>query len=260
MSHSITSRRGRDAPAPAREADRVARRCAGSPRSVRRMSIALPVAAALVAARAPQRRRELAGAPSAGRAARARAARARRSACSASRSSSLAMRQRHLDARRVLVVRPRRRRRRRAARASGRPVPRRGVVLGGRPLVGRRGTVRASSGSTRSSPRASPKTERKTASNAATCAGSETNTARAVQYSRRRVTGRTSVERAREVGRALGRHRARRRRAGAGSAPPASGGRSSSIVSTPKASRVSHRCAPAARGRPRGPPPGPRRT
>ena len=240
-----------DAPPPAREADRLAPGAHAGPQGPPHVD-ALAVAPALVAARAPQRGRELAGATSAGRAARARAARARRSACRPAaprRSPSPAERRPPAPssssppARRADdATRPRRRR-------SGRSRGRR------RPLVGRRGAARrAASGARRGA--GAPKIEKKTASKAATCARSDTNTARAVQYSRRRLTGRTSVSaRAKSAGRSgvIGTPASCRRRLSA----PASGGRSSSTVSSPK---LSHRCARAARGRPRGSPPGPRRT
>ena len=58
---------------------------------MRRRSICCAVPAALVAARAPQRRRQLQARHQRGTAARARAARARRSSCVAARSSSLAI-------------------------------------------------------------------------------------------------------------------------------------------------------------------------
>ena len=89
-----------------------------------------------------------------------------------------------------------------------------------------------SSGSNGSSATRSPKIEKKTASKAVTCAGSDTSTARAVQYSRRRAIGRTSASaRAKSAARAgvTGTPASCRRRLSA----PASGGRSSSIVSTP---------------------------
>ncbi len=132
-----------------------------------------------------------------------------------------------------------------------------------RPVRGRSsggaGAVRASPALGRSGA-GSPNTEANTALNALTWARSDTNTPRAVQYSRRRLIGRTSVSaRANSAGRSgvMGRPASSSRRLNA----PASGGRSSSIVSTPKRGRPAViRCARAARGRPRGSPPGPRRT
>src|SRR5437762_1060801 len=95
------------------------------------------------------------------------------------------------------------------------------------------GRGRCSSTSTAPSTRA-PNTEKNTWSNAGTCAGSVTNTPRAVQYSRRRAIGRTRVKaRAKSAPRTgvAGTPRSCRRLVSA----PTSGGRSSSIVSRPKA-------------------------
>ena len=158
-----SSRRCRTAARAARRAMRRRRRASriGSPAGAQAAAQrpphvdALAAPSLLVAARAPQRRRELRGATSAGRAARARAARARRSSFAASSSSSLGQRQRHLD---LGVDRPRRRRPGgadetpmrgvRSARAV--PCSARGRSSGGA------AAVRASSGTTSSSCRAVP--------------------------------------------------------------------------------------------------------
>src|SRR3954464_8439162 len=98
------------------------------------------------------------------------------------------------------------------------------------------GALRTSSGSKGRSP---PKTEKKTRSNAFTCALSETKIARAVQYSLRRDTGLTRSS-ARPNSPACagvtGRPASRRRRPNA----PASGGRSSTTLSTPKSVTAAH--------------------
>ena len=159
--------------------------------------------------------------------------------------------------------RPRRRRRRPARRrrsraAARRPARRASCSARGRSSGGA-ATVARVVGVELVAVRRSPKTEQKTASKAVTCAGSETNTARAVQYSRRRVTGRTSVERPREVGRARGRDR----HAGVVQAPAERADERRQVELDrldPERRRVSHRRARAARGRPRGSPPGPRCT
>src|SRR4029453_17330900 len=85
-----------------------------------------------------------------------------------------------------------------------------------------------------------------TSSKALTCAGSDTKTARAVQYSRRRAIGWTSASaRAKSAARAgvTGRPASRRRRLKA----PASGGRSRSIVSTAKSVTGAHELLEAGR-------------
>src|SRR5436190_790430 len=94
------------------------------------------------------------------------------------------------------------------------------------------GTVGASLGCSLPATPASPKTEKNTESKPSACAWSDTNTERAVQYSRRRVIGRTSASaRAKSAERSgvTGTPASRRRRLNA----PASAGRSSSTVSTP---------------------------
>ena len=79
-----------------------------------------------------------------------------------------------------------------------------------------------------------PNTSANTWSKIRTCEGSETNTARAVQYSRRRATGRASRS-------AAAKRAARSALTGTPAScsrrpkAPTSGGRSSSMVSTPKA-------------------------
>ena len=106
-------------------------------------------------------------------------------------------------------------------------------------------------------PAAPPNTEQKTASKAMDLrlVGHEHRPGGPVQAPardrphQRRAPERTSAGRSGVTGRPA----SRRRRLNA----PPSAGRSSSIVSDPE---VSHRCARAARGRPRGSPPGPRRT
>ena len=106
--------------------------------------------------------------------------------------------------------------------------------------------------------RAPEHTPSNTASKAFTCEGSDTNTARAVQYSRRRETGRTRRQRPRERRRALG---------AAGNAgvvqPAAERARERRQVEPSVSTRktwLSHGCSPAARGPPRGSLPGPRST
>ena len=104
-----------------------------------------------------------------------------------------------------------------------------------------------------------PKTEKNTASNASTCAGSETNTARAVQYSRRREIGRTSVSASAKSDRPAGRDR----HAGIAQAPAQRADERRQVeLDRLDAERrpVSHRHPRAAPGRPRGSPPGPRCT
>ena len=140
----------------------------------------------------------------------------------------------------------------RAARAPALP-PRR-VPAGGAvgPWARSRLGRASSAGATRRRP------SRTRASNAGKCEWSDTNTARAVQYSRRRLTGRMRVSaRAKAASRSgvTGTPASCRRRPNAA----ASAGRSSSIVSTLKTAG-SIRSARAGRGRPRGSPPGPRRT
>ena len=116
-----------------------------------------------------------------------------------------------------------------------------------------------SGASSPTSPAGLPNTSSKTASKAPACVRSETNTPLAVQYRRRRETGRTSVSASRERRRPLGRDRhARLVQA------PAEGGRQRRQVELdrldPERARVSHGSARAARARPRGSPPGPRCT
>ena len=191
-----------DAPAPAREADRVAagaqaaRAASGACRCAGRGAPARSGACAAAASRAR-------GATSAGRAARARAARARRSACrpaaprrspspagrSTSGSSSSSPSPGGDDA--ALARRP-----------SGEPSPPARSRARRRPLVG--GRASALVGLAR---RRRRRPSRRPRRRPATCARSETNTERAVQYSRRRLIGPHERERPREAGRALGGHR-----------------------------------------------------
>ena len=114
--------------------------------------------------------------------------------------------------------------RRRAGRAASRSPARSGA----RAAAARRRARRRSRGCGSRAPAAagSPKIEKKTASKASTCAWSDTNTERAVQYSRRGVIGRTSVSacaKAAERSGVIGTPASCRRRLNA----PASGGRSS---------------------------------
>ena len=113
---------------------------------------------------------------------------------------------------------------------------------------------RSSSGAASGSITRDPNTSANTASKARTWAGSETSVARAVQYSRRRATGRTRssawANRAERSG-VTGTPAACSRRA----KPATTAGRSSSTVST-----FTRRSRRAGRGRRRGPRPGPRRT
>ena len=251
MSHSITSRRR------TMRRRRRARRIGSPPvrrlaRRVRRMSMRCAVAPALVAARAAQRGGEL---------------QARHQPVELGELVRLE-RVEALAGEPLLVARQRQRDAR-PRRSSGSSSPARGAD-DARPPPGsswrarRRGRDRAL-GAGRSSSglgvlglgAAPPKTERKTASKAWTWDRSETKTERAVQYSRRRLSGRTSVSaRAKPAERSgvTGTPAARRRW------PSAPGERRQVEVDRLHTANVSHRCARAARGRPRGSPPGPRRT
>ena len=256
MSHSITSRRRDDAPAAAREADRVAAGAQARAQRPPHVDLAA-VAPPLVAARAPQRGGELAGASSAGRAARARAASSASKRLAASSSSSLAIASGTSTSAPSSSSSPRapaRRRDARGARAArrarscsdaGRVVGRRGggLRVGGVELVLGRGRA------------AEDREEHRVERLGVRLVGDEHRRGRS-STGAAAVIGRTSVSaRAKSAGRSgvIGTPASCRRRLSAA----ASGGRSSSIVSTPE---VSHRCARAARGRPRGSPPGPRRT
>ena len=239
-----------DAAAPAREPDRVAARAQAAAQRAAQVDV-LAAAVALGAPRAPHRRGELAAASSAGRARAARPARARRSACRAAaprrspRHAGLASSAALLG--RVAAAAPR------AGGPARSPGPSRCVAA----AVGRRRAwPRAPSSGDGLVRRRPPKTAKNTASNAATCAGSETSTARAVQYSRRRTTGRTSVSACAKPRRALGRHG----HAGLVQPPAERADERRQVELDRLDAEVSHRCPRAAPGRPRGPRPGPRCT
>ena len=252
MSHSITSRRGTT-----RRRRRASR--SGSPpvrrlaRSVRRRSVRRPWRAALVAARAPQRRGDLE--PRHQPVELRELVRVERVEALARQPLLVARhRERHLDLGGVLVAlaaAPRRAGDAEPRRSPRRPPLRRAAA---RPAARPRRAVRRAGRHRPGPPRRRPR--RTPGRTPCACAWSETNTERAVQYSRRRDTGRTSVSaRAKSAGRSgvIGTPASCRRRLSAA----ASGGRSRWIVSTPKSVTASAR---AARGRPRGSPPGPRRT
>ena len=128
--------------------------------------------------------------------------RARRSSCGPAAPRRWPARQRHLSLGRISS----------SSRSPGRddvrsradparPSPGRGLVLGrpARSSAGRRPSARLRDPT---SPAARfPKTEKNTASKASTCAGSETNTARAVECNRWRVIGRTVSARAESAAR-----------------------------------------------------------
>ena len=252
MSHSSTSRRRHDAPAAAREADRVAagaqaaRAACGAGRSARRGGRARGGACA--AAASPAR-----GASSAGRAAPARRARARRSACRAAAPRRWPAPAGTSTRRASSLASPSPAPRAQAAPGSRRPSRARGPRRArGWPSARRRrrSTVRTSSRSRPSSDgRAAEHRAEHARRRRATCAGSETNTARAVQYSRRRQIGRTSASAcAKRTARSgvtgtPASCRRRLERAGQRRAGRARSSRPRSAVIAPP---------PAARGRPRG--------
>ena len=227
---------------------------------------ALPAAAPLVAARAARRRGQLRGATSAGTAAPARAARALSKLRPASRSSSLASASGTSTSAPsesspsapggsgASSSRTRRARPRRPATSCGRAPGR--SSAGGGPSA-------ASSGLECLSPSRSPKIAKKTASKARDLAGigHQDGTRRPVQPPP--ADRPDERERAREVGRARGRDRDARV-----VQPPAQRAGQRRQVELDRLdpeglvgdAGVSHRCARAPRGRPRGRRPGPRRT
>ncbi len=257
MSHSRTSRRGTTRRR--RYASEIGSPPVRSePRSVRRRSMCSPRRSRSARRVRAQRRREPDPGHQPGRAAPARPARARRSASRPAAPRRWPRRGSGPRRRRC----PASRRGRAPPRCQARrlPSPGRGSSPA-EPWPATSPGVEARVSSPAASPRAvsrrssgastrEPNTAKNTRSNAATCAGSETSTARAVQYSRVRETGRVSVNalasRA-ERSAVTGTPAACRRRPKAAT----SGARSSSTVSS---------LTPASPAPRRGRRPGPRRT
>ena len=221
-----------DAAPPAREAERLAAGAQAARAGVRRRSMSRPWRAALVAARAPQRRGELEPRHQPVELRELVRRRARRSACSPAAP-------RRWPAR--AGPRPRRRRPRASPRAGGggdvAPTPSASVVASG--AVARRAAPagRTSASGSSAAPVAEHLGEHAVERRDLRLVGDEHRARGPVQAPPRHRPHQR--QRAREVGRRGRASSARRPRAGAGSAPAASGGRSSSIVSTPK---LGHRC------------------
>ena len=248
MSHSITSRRRTTRRR--RRASRI-----GSPpvrrlpRRVRRRSIA-GRGAPLVAAGAPQRGGELE--------ARHQPVELRElvrlervEALAGERSSSLAIASGTSTSPRRARRRPARRRRRSPGAWPSWASPRGRGRSGGAGRFGSLGPARSGSRG------ASPKTERKTASKAGVGPVGDEHRARGPVQPAAAVRPHQR-QRPREAGRALGGHR----HAGLAQALAQRPGerRQVEVDRLDHLAKLSHRCARAARGRPRGSPPGPRRT